>query len=271
MKMRQQLQAGHYFGQVGQRWEGGGIILTTSGYTQHTALPLHYHENAYFCLVSDGHYQESTAAQTLSCTTTDVIYHPAGITHSNIFPHAGAVCFNVEVTADWLQKLEHTFRLPEHITRLKGNAMAAVLHKLRKECAQPDAVSGLMVEGLVMEAMALYSRETAVVAPPAPLWLKQVRDCLHAGYLQELSLQTLADAAGVSPFHLVRTFKKVYGLSTGDYVNHLRIAHAVALLQAGELSLAHIALECGFADQSHFGKIFKRVKGYTPAQYRRYL
>jgi AraC-like DNA-binding protein len=79
-------------------------------------------------------------------------------------------------------------------------------------------------------------------------------------------LAELARAAGASPFHLVRIFRKELGLPPHAYINQVRIRHAKDLLDAG-VSLAAAAVSVGFSDQSHFGRHFKRTVGVSPARF----
>jgi AraC family transcriptional regulator len=86
---------------------------------------------------------------------------------------------------------------------------------------------------------------------------------------ESISLEELAKAAGLSPFHFARQFKAATGHPPHDYHIRLRIDRAQELLRTRgrEWNLAAIANECGFADQSHFSRQFKRVVGVTPGDY----
>ena len=76
--------------------------------------------------------------------------------------------------------------------------------------------------------------------------------------------------ARLSPYHFARQFKAATGLPPHQYVITRRVERAKLLLQAGtDLSLAEVAAEAGFSDQSQFSQHFKRVVGATPGQYRK--
>ena len=81
-------------------------------------------------------------------------------------------------------------------------------------------------------------------------------------------LSRLADVGGVNRFQVIRDFKRMAGMTPGQYVRDRRIRRACDLIGTG-LPLAAIASEAGFADQSHLTRAFKTVKGVTPAAYRR--
>jgi AraC-like DNA-binding protein len=81
-----------------------------------------------------------------------------------------------------------------------------------------------------------------------------------------LTLAQLSTAAGLSPFHFIRTFRDVVGVTPHAYLNGVRIARARKMLAEG-LPPADVALSCGFCDQSHLGRLFKADLGVTPGQY----
>ena len=84
---------------------------------------------------------------------------------------------------------------------------------------------------------------------------------------QPIGLADLAGVACVSTFHFSRMFRAKTGLPPHRYLAELRIERAKTLLLRGELSLAEVALACGFSDQSNFGRAFRKACGSTPAAF----
>ncbi|WED23561.1 AraC family transcriptional regulator [Vibrio sp. JC009] len=82
----------------------------------------------------------------------------------------------------------------------------------------------------------------------------------------DVSLDELARLAALSPYHLVRSFQKEFGLPPHAYQIQSRLRMARKLLKEGH-SISDTAQECGFHDQSHFHRHFKKANGYTPGQY----
>lgn len=82
----------------------------------------------------------------------------------------------------------------------------------------------------------------------------------------DVSLEELAKLAGISPFHLVRAFQKQFGFPPHAYQIQARLRYARTLLKAGH-SISDTAQECGFHDQSHLHRHFKKAMGITPKQY----
>jgi AraC-like DNA-binding protein len=88
-------------------------------------------------------------------------------------------------------------------------------------------------------------------------------------YRTDISRDAACGLAGMSPSHFSRTFRKVVGMSYQGYVNRKRIAKAKELLRTSPRSIAEIAAYVGFADNTGFGRIFKKVTGHTPSAYRK--
>lgn len=96
--------------------------------------------------------------------------------------------------------------------------------------------------------------------------VRQVREHLHAHRFSRVTLDQLAVEARLSKYHLLRVFRAATGFTPWQYQTHLRIDAAQRMLRAGEPA-SQVACACGFADQSHFTRVFKRLLGTTPAVY----
>jgi AraC-like DNA-binding protein len=94
--------------------------------------------------------------------------------------------------------------------------------------------------------------------------LAPARRYLHAHLGEAIPTAVLADMLGLAESHFIRAFHLEFGLPPHAYHLRLRLAHAVEQLSYG-LSVATVASECGFADQSHLSRKFKEVYGLTPA------
>jgi AraC-like DNA-binding protein len=94
----------------------------------------------------------------------------------------------------------------------------------------------------------------------------RVRHNLETRYMENPTLDELAQIAGLSPYHLVRVFRAETGLPPHAYLTQVRIPRAKAHLQAGE-PIVSVAAATGFSDQSHFTRRFKRIVGVTPGQF----
>ena len=103
----------------------------------------------------------------------------------------------------------------------------------------------------------------------APWQLKRVTDFISANLAETLQLGDLAALSGLSTSHFGRAFKGSTGLPPHRWHLNLRIDRARAMLADADASLADVACATGFADQSHFTRVFSRTVGMSPGVWRR--
>lgn len=103
------------------------------------------------------------------------------------------------------------------------------------------------------------------------LRLSRVIAFVESHLADDLCVSTLAMVAGMSPFYFCRSFKQSTGTTPHRYVLSRRMEQAKVLIEKNGVSLLEIAQQLGFADQSQFTRVFHKVLGLTPAQYREAL
>jgi AraC-like DNA-binding protein len=133
---------------------------------------------------------------------------------------------------------------------------------------------GLAVDEAMLVAVALLRPHLKPDAPERIRWrpehsaVRRAREHLRERWDQPVSLGELARIAGLSRFELVRRFREQTGVPPHAFHTNLRIEHARRLLATGTPAAA-VAAACGFADQSHLTRTFKRAVGVTPGGYAR--
>jgi AraC-like DNA-binding protein len=114
--------------------------------------------------------------------------------------------------------------------------------------------------------------ETLSAAPPeggrAPRAVRRARAFLHDALAHKITLEELAEHAGLDKFHLVRTFRSEVGLPPYEYLTYLRVSRARELLRRGVL-VAEAAQAVGFCDESQLHRHFRRIVGMPPGLYAR--
>jgi AraC family transcriptional regulator len=150
-----------------------------------------------------------------------------------------------------------------------GGALTRLCARLNREFHKTDTAAKLAIEGLALELLAEAARQPCNGIGAAPPWLRQAREMIVEYFPETFKLTQIAAEVRVHPVYLATAFRQKFGVTIGEFVRQLRIEHACAELVKGELSLASIALQAGFVDQSHFSKVFKLYVGTTPANYRR--
>jgi AraC family transcriptional regulator len=98
--------------------------------------------------------------------------------------------------------------------------------------------------------------------------MRRVLDLVATNLAKDITLEQMAEAAGMSPFHFSREFRKSVGTSPHRYIVGRRIDRAKKLLSEQNLSILDVSLDCGFKDASHFSRVFRSVVGMTPRDYR---
>ncbi|MEL6927945.1 MAG: AraC family transcriptional regulator [Cyanobacteria bacterium J06600_6] len=97
--------------------------------------------------------------------------------------------------------------------------------------------------------------------------LRQAIDYIQSNLDKKLSLETMANQVNMSKYYFATQFKQAMGVSPYQYAIAQRLAKAKQLLKKGKHTLSEIALDCGFASQSHFNQVFRQHVGTTPKRY----
>lgn len=155
----------------------------------------------------------------------------------------------------------------QQVTRLLAHAMSLV------ERDHEGAME------FVRRASALAGRaggvdENAAVATRgglAPWQANRVRRHIEKEYAGRIGLDELARMTRLSNSYFSAAFRVSFGTSPHDYICRRRIDQAKHLMITTETPLSEIALDCGFADQSHLSRVFRRLTGHTPAAWRRVM
>jgi AraC family transcriptional regulator len=154
------------------------------------------------------------------------------------------------------------------------------LGRLLRDGTNNTAPGGrLLLESLSSAAAVLLLRSQSSVAPRispvAPRGglgrkaLNRVTDYIRDHLADDIGLAELSSLAGCSPQHFKRAFKRSIGSPPHRFLMARRVERAQALLARRDLSIADVALSCGFATQSHLTSVFRQQTGSTPGQWRR--
>lgn len=98
--------------------------------------------------------------------------------------------------------------------------------------------------------------------------ISEVVDYIRTHYDETLRVEGLAEMASMSVYRFKQRIKRIFHLTTGQFIIHTRMNAARDMLKSGYRSIADIAADCGFCDQSAFTRQFKAVTGLTPTQFR---
>lgn len=99
--------------------------------------------------------------------------------------------------------------------------------------------------------------------------VEKARQYVEEYYNEELTLQRVADVVGISPGYLSTLFSQFMDMGFVDYLNHVRIEHACDYLKQNYFKTYEIAYKVGFRDEKYFTRVFKKVTGMTPSEYKK--
>jgi AraC family transcriptional regulator len=216
-------------------------------------------------------------------------YHLVGQNNAFILP-AGTLH-----RCDWQQDIEFMFvgldphifvrvgqelvnpdriELIPHFATLQDPLIQGILFTLKQELISGGINTHLFVDRLKTTLVAHLLRkygvqkvQIATYADGLPRYkLNQLLDYIDAHLDWNLELEDLAQQVGMSQFYFSRLFKQSLGITPHQYVIQQRVERAKQLLRKGELSLVEVSLECGFANQGHLNRHFKRLTGTTPKE-----
>ena len=154
--------------------------------------------------------------------------------------------------------LEASSTLPEQMKQLYADAIS---NQLASVFDNSKAAYAFLLD------LADYALENPALSSPRVTLAKNYLDSNY--YNTDLNLDEVADAVGLSKYHLCREFNHLYGISPGKYLANLRLQKSCALLlQNRQHTIAEIASMVGFSNDNYFCKVFRKAFGTTPTQYR---
>ena len=263
------LAAGRGFETRAARYEVDDFIIVDASMPPGLHAPLHVHERTYVTLMLRGGFDEQYGSRALSIRAGTMNFVPAGVPHRT--QSHGACLVRMEFPDTVLagvDELGPMLRQPESIA---DPASVSVARRVVAEIRSGEPGWRLVVQGLLMELLGQIVRlRTGAVTRTIPPWLRGVKDRLDSDCAARVSIAELASMASVHPVYLARRFRDSYGCSIGEYFRRRQLQAAEELLVSSQLDLREVALRCGFADQSHFSKAFRRSLGVSPGRYRRY-
>lgn len=158
---------------------------------------------------------------------------------------------------------------------IRDRQMAVLMHCMKSEIENGCPMGHLYGESLslalrayLMGRYALARRDTEDVKPKLSLTqFRRVQDYINAHLSDNLSVSTLAGLVGLSPHYFSCLFKNTVGITPHRYVLNKRISEGRRLLTTRQSSILEVAMTLGFASQSHFTDVFRKVTGTTPRRF----
>lgn len=264
------LQTGTFFGETNTTIKFAGLTLTDTEYT-HPKVDWHYHENAYFTFILQGKLIEGNKKESYNCSAGSLLFHSWQEPHYNIKPEGYTRGFHLEFDENYFENLDFDTSHFQGSFKIENPDIKILLYKILRETKIYDRLTLISIQTILFDIFGKMILVAQSSSDKKPQWVKKIKEILHENYVETLSLEFLAKEANIHPIHLSRAFSKHFHCTLGEYVRKIRIEKSLSLLSDKRLSLAEIAFNCGFADQSHFGRSFKGINGVSPSEYRKLI
>ncbi len=163
----------------------------------------------------------------------------------------GKACFSTAKYSEYSAVLSHLFEVAASTSYVRD----IKIH---------EKLSGLLV--LLMEETQTSNIGSLSTKIPE---LRQIKEYLDENYTQKITLDDLSAKFYINKFYLLEIFKQQYGMGVNEYMIHMRITKAKRLLRFTDKTVEEIAYSCGMNSLHYFSRIFKKVEGLSPSEYRR--
>ena len=265
------LTKGQFFGTSRNEIAVNGLTIVQSTYHNLHNCPWHYHENAYFAFTTSGHLVETYKRKEIVLRTGSLTYHHSQEPHCNSHYAPYVSALHVDIDTNWLDQCDLGKSRPEGLRELRSPDIKIIFARLLAEAKYGGTEKKLGMESLVISAFSKMLR-LPDFTDNKPVWQKQLKELLYAHYDQNMSLTDIAAQLQLHPVYLSQQFPKLFHCTLSEYVRRIKIEKATERLMAGDVdSLTELAYSCGFADQSHFIRIFKKHTGLTPLAFRKLI
>lgn len=261
----QQVELGDVFCKGLHEIQTGGVRVFEFSYAPNQVIPRHEHVAPYVCFLVGGDFYEENRQGNITYSRARLAYLPKGCTHSGRFGPTGARVIGFELS-DIFFGGDVSYRdLPDQVAVIADRRIFRMLHAVASG-AKDDTAADLLT--WPYEVAAAIAREHA---DNGEGWFSDVCDYIHAHATENPSPEQLAAIANRHPAHVMRVFRQKTGGTIGGYIQAVKIDLACQLIRKHQLSLTQIASVCGFADQSHFIRVFRKAMAASPSAYRRAL
>lgn len=240
----------------------GGLRLREVCYRADSAQPLHRHAKGAVSLVLAGELEESSAGATHRAAAGSLVVKPAEYRHANTYGPRGARVVQVTL-ADGRAPCAAA---PRAYQWFAAPRLACCVLALLED--RPGAVEAAEIE--LFEAMGQTDAEANnATSHGRPRWWPVAVDAIEQCTSRSISVASVAAQVGVHPVHLTRVCRRQFGCTVQQYVRQRRVLAAWRACDRDDTPLATVALEAGFADQSHMTRAFVAVLGTSPGRLRR--
>ena len=220
--------------------------------------------------IASGTYALETVAPTRLRPGEFIVLNP-GVRHRHL--HLAGEKLLVELRVETLAEAAEqlSLRLPrfEQVSSSEPQVVCWARSTLAEMRGRPIGWEAMLGYSLQELAILLLRRERDGRPSRAPAAIGRALALIEEAYREPLTLDDLADVAGMERFAFAHAFRRTVGRPPFEHVRLRRLVAAASRLRQGDDGVLEIALECGFGSLSAFGRAFKRAYGVSPSEYAR--
>lgn len=241
------------FGKIAFAYHLGDVTISQTTYEPGMLMGAHVHDRAYVSFVTEGRYTEHSRETPRHLHRNMLVFHPAGEVHADCVHDQSMTTLNIEYLSG---------DLPREFFAAGGREVDELTRRFLSALPPSDAA---LRDALV--AIGSFIRARAHRDEPSERMVR-AHNALRGG-ARQVKVAEIASELGLHRVAFHRAFKRAYDESPRDRIERNRLSVAAARLTDSDESVAGIAVACGYFDQSHFCRQFKRFAGMTPSAYRR--
>ena len=250
------------------------------------AMPYHWHVEYEIIRILKGAFTVSLDENEFRAEQGDIIFINSGTLHAGIPENCIYECIVFDmnmlmkkdnVCQKFIQDImNHVINIKEFYKKKETSEFHKTVWRLFDVIDQKKYGYQLIVHGCLYQLLGIILENGDYVTDSLQtpqnhrriLQLKQVLEVIENSYPDQITLEQLSKAAGMSPKYFCRFFQEMTHKSPIDYLNYYRVERACYQLLNTDTSITDISYSVGFNDLSYFIKSFKKYKGITPAKYR---
>lgn len=258
------LSTGKYSGDVSNFRQFDGIISGTTTYSKSNFnAEFHYHSNPHLSFILQGGNIETRKQVTTERKVGDIMFFHSGELHRTLPANSLSKNMNLELESNFL-KQNNISEISIASLIVKNPNSKFLILKMYKELLEKDIYSNTSIQMLLLDTI---TKPINSNSNKRPQWLIELLEILNDEWSKFHNLTDLSLAINVHPTTISKYFTRYCGCTLGEYMRKLKIDKSLTLIKNESLSLTEIAVECGFSDQSHFIRNFKKYTHHLPKEF----
>ena len=224
----------------------------------------HSHDNPTICFMLHGGGVEKRNRHSYERYACDVRFYHAEEKHQSIIKVFPSKCVNLDLEEKFLNQ----YQISENLLNLavtKNLDVKFLMLKIHSELLINDDLTNSSIKILLLSMLEEIQKSSNRKTPD---WIINLHELLNDCWSEQPSLENLAAAVKVHPVTISKHFTRYFSCTLGEYLRKVKVNKSISLIKNSKLSLTEIALQCGFADQSHFTRNFKKITGFLPKDFR---